>query len=102
MPDLAFSCFHCGHPIQLLSAQKVLKNDTCSKCNGDLHCCRNCRFFDPSVHNQCRETQVEWVQYKDKANFCEYFAASTHVDLVRKSGAPAEDARKKWDSLFKK
>ena len=42
------------------------------------------------------------MQYKDKANFCEYFAASTHVDLVRKSGAPAEDARKKWDSLFKK
>ena len=102
MPDVSFSCCNCGHVIALLSAQKVLKKDTCPQCDADLHCCKNCRFFDTSVHNQCRETQAEWVQYKDRANYCDYFEASTHIDLVRKSGAPAEDARKKWDSLFKK
>lgn len=102
MPDLTFSCFNCGNPIRLLSGQKVLKNDTCPQCNADLHCCKNCRFFDPSVHNECRETQVEWVRYKDKANYCDYLEAATRVDLVRKSGASADDARKKWDSLFNK
>ena len=102
MPDVAFSCFQCGHSIQLITAQKVLKNETCPQCNTDLHCCRNCRLFDPSVHNECRETQAEWVRYKDKANYCDYFEAATRVDLVRKSGASADDARKKWDSLFKK
>ena len=102
MADVTFSCFNCGHPIQLLSGTKVLKNDTCPQCAADLHCCKNCRFFDPSVHNQCRETQAEWVASKDKRNYCDYFEASTHMTLVKKSGAPAGDARKKWDSLFKK
>jgi hypothetical protein len=102
MPSVAFSCFQCGHSVQLITAQKVLKNDTCPKCKADLHTCRNCRFFDPSVHNECRENQAEWVRYKDRANYCDYFEPSTHVDLVRKSGASAEDAKKKWDSLFKK
>jgi len=102
MANVVFSCFQCGHSIQLLTAQKVLKSDVCPKCNADLHGCRNCRFFDPSVHNECRENQAEWVRYKDKANYCDYFEPATHVDLVRKSGASAEDTRKKWDSLFKK
>jgi hypothetical protein len=102
MADVTFSCFNCGHPIQLLSGTKVLKNDTCPHCDADLHCCKNCRFFDPSVHNQCRETQAEWVARKDKRNYCDYFEASTHVTLVKKSGASGDDARKKWDSLFKK
>jgi len=102
MPEVTFACFHCGHRIPLLSAQKVLKKDTCPECNSDLHCCRNCRFFDPSVHNECRETQAEWVRIKDRANYCDYFEASTRVDLTGKAGASADDARKKWDSLFKK
>jgi len=102
MPDVVFSCWQCGHRITSLTGQKVMKRETCPNCDADLHCCRNCRFFDPSVHNECRETQAEWVRLKDRANYCDYFEPSTRVDLARKSGAPAEDARKKWDSLFKK
>jgi hypothetical protein len=102
MPDVTFTCFSCGQPVHVLAGAKVLKNDTCPKCEADLHCCRNCRFFDPSVHNECRETQAEWVRTKDRRNYCDYFEAATHVTLVKKSGASAADARKKWDSLFKK
>lgn len=101
MADVAFSCWNCGHQIPVISAQKVLKNDTCPQCDADLHCCKNCRFFDPSVHNECRETQAEWVRSKDKRNYCDYFEPSTRVDLTRKSGVSADDARKRWDSLFK-
>jgi len=78
-----------------------MKNDTCPQCGNDLHCCRNCRFFDPSVHNECRETQAEWVRAKDQRNYCDYFEVTTRVDLTGKSGASVDDARKKWDSLFK-
>ena len=102
MGDVSFSCFNCGQPIQVLGDAKVLKNDTCSKCDADLHCCKNCRFFDPAVNNQCRETQAEWVATKDRRNYCDYFEASTHITLVKKSGGQADDARKKFDSLFKK
>ena len=102
MADVTFSCFNCGHQIPLLSAEKIFKKDTCPQCESDLHCCKNCRFFDPSVHNECRENQAEWVRRKDKANYCDYFEAGTRVDLVRKSGATADSVRKKWDSLFNK
>lgn len=102
MPDVTFTCFNCGQPVQVLAGQKVLKNDTCPKCDTDLHCCKNCRFFDPSVHNECQETQAEWVRFKDKRNYCDYFEASTHITLVKKAGASADEARKKFDSLFKK
>jgi len=102
MAEVAFSCFNCGHQIQLLSGTKVLKKETCPKCDADLHCCKNCRFFDPAVHNECRENQAEWVRYKDKGNYCDYFEESTHITLVKKSGVQTDDAKKKWDSLFKK
>ena len=102
MSDVSFSCFNCGHPIQLLSGATVLKKDVCPSCDADLHCCKNCRFFDPSVHNECRETQAEWVRYKDKGNYCDYFVPSTHITLVKKSSASGDNAKKRWDSLFKK
>lgn len=102
MGDVSFSCFNCGHLIPVLGGTKVLKNDTCPKCDADLHCCKNCRFFDPAVNNQCRETQAEWVATKDRRNYCDYFEVSTHITLVKKSGAQTDDARKKWDSLFEK
>ena len=101
MEAVTFACFNCGHRIPLLSAQKVMKKDTCPQCGTDLHCCKNCRHFDPAVHNECRETQAEWVRLKDQANYCDYFDPATRADLTRKSGASAENARKKWDSLFK-
>jgi hypothetical protein len=102
MSDVSFSCFSCGQTIQVLGGAKVLKNDTCSKCDADLHCCRNCRFFDPAVNNQCRETQADWVAMKDRRNYCDYFEASTHIVLAKKLGTQADDARKKFESLFKK
>ncbi len=86
----------------MLGGTQVLNNDTCSRCDADLHCCRNCRFFDPSVSNQCGEPQAEWVRTKDRRNYCDYFEASTQIRLVRKSGTSSDDARKKWDSLFGK
>jgi hypothetical protein len=41
----------------------------------DARVCRNCRFFDPSSYRQCREEQAEWVQEKEKGNFCGFFSA---------------------------
>ena len=38
-----------------------------------MHCCRNCRFYDPAYHNQCREPQAERQVDKERGNFCEYF-----------------------------
>ena len=70
-----------------------------------MHCCKNCRFFDPGKNNQCSETQAEWVRDKLKANFCDYFEANKRVPLTSRGGniePRKDDARTAFDKLFKK
>ena len=102
MTNVVMNCHSCGETVRLLPGQKIMRKDTCARCDEDLHCCRNCRFFDPGKHNQCAETQAEWVSDKDRANFCDYFEAKTSVDLVQRTVARADDAQKQFDGLFKK
>ena len=102
MTNVVLSCHSCGQPVRLLPGQSITRRDTCASCDGDLHCCRNCRFFDPGKHNQCAETQAEWVSEKDRANFCDYFEPRTSVDLVNRSSGQGQDVRGQFDSLFKK
>jgi hypothetical protein len=97
-----FSCSKCGEPIPLGTGAKIYNRDTCPKCDADLHCCQNCRFYNPHAHNQCDETQAEWVRYKDEANHCDYFEPLMSAGRRSAGGAGAtENARKKFDGLFK-
>jgi len=52
---------------------KVSRNDTCPHCHRDLHCCLQCKFYDPGSYNDCKEVIAEGVVDKDRANFCDYF-----------------------------
>ena len=94
-------CHACGHEFH--TGQKVLRSDECANCGRDLRCCRNCRHFDPGVHNQCREVIAEWVADKERANFCDYFEPAQGAAPSRGPGrkSPEEDAREKWRKLFK-
>jgi hypothetical protein len=102
MNNVVLSCHNCGEQLKLLPGQKILRADTCACCHSDLHCCRNCRFFDPGKNNQCSEPQAEWVSDKHRANFCEYFEPRTAINLVNRTRSGPDDARRKFDSLFKK
>ena len=104
MNQAVFSCFKCGEVVPLASGEKIRRRDTCPKCSADLHCCQNCSLYDTHVHNQCRETQAEWVRYKDEANPCDYFQPlmAERRGAGAKPGAGSGDAaRKKFDDLFK-
>lgn len=98
------TCHRCGREVRLLSA--LQRTDSCPYCQSDLKCCLNCRFFDPSVNNQCREPQAEWVPEKAKANFCEYFEFRevSAMSQPGMGGAQSERDRAKsaFDSLFRK
>jgi hypothetical protein len=96
---MRFSCSKCGEVIE--STDRIGIRETCPRCDADLHCCRNCRFYDPGKHNQCAETQAEWVADKEAANYCDYF--QPNPILLAKGAAPskADDAKRKFDSLFK-
>ncbi len=68
---------------------------TCSKCQGWLRTCLNCRFYDPRSKNECAEP----VRDKDTANFCELFAANTKSGAATPKAAASEDP---FEALFKK
>jgi len=92
------ACFQCGQ--ELAADQNVMREDECPHCSADLHCCRNCRFHDPAVSNQCRETQADWVAEKDKANFCEFFALADTMG-PRTAARGESSARERFNKLFR-
>lgn len=89
-------CILCEHELSL--TLPVGRRDECPYCHADLHTCRQCRFFDPAVHNQCREPQTELVVDKEKANFCDYFEFGGKVSMVSSSST----TKKKLEDLFRK
>jgi hypothetical protein len=97
---MSFNCWKCGETIQYPTGSRVGNRDACPKCDKDLHSCRNCQFYDPGRHNQCTENQAEWVRDKEAGNYCDYFSPGAVLRAGRRSPA-GDDARKKFDSLFK-
>jgi hypothetical protein len=93
-------CHRCGKDIQING--KVSRTAACPGCDTDMHVCLNCTFYDPYAPNQCRETQVELVQHKEKTNFCEYFTPNEKMAMDSNPASKQEDARKLFDNLFKK
>jgi hypothetical protein len=92
------ACFQCGQ--EIAADQVVLREDECPHCSSDLHCCRNCRFYDPGVSNQCRETQADWITEKDKANFCEFFVFADTTG-PRHAARGETSARERFNKLFR-
>jgi hypothetical protein len=96
---MQFSCWKCAQLIDLPPGSRVGSRDTCPRCDRDLHSCRNCDFYDPAKHNQCSEPQAEWVRDKEAANYCDFYRPNPI--LSAKSSSTPNDAKKKFDSLFK-
>ncbi len=96
------NCWKCGAIVEIRPGERIGSRDECPQCGSDLHSCRNCDFYDVSKHNQCSEPQAEWVRDKEAANYCDYLRPSTRLPHGM-SGTPRreENARKKFDSLFK-
>src|SRR3972149_7590176 len=76
-------CWKCGQAQEdiLLPLSRLAK---CRHCHAELHCCRECRFFDPPGNKQCREPIAEPVKDKQRANFCGYL--EPNPDACKKSG----------------
>ena len=90
-------CHHCGRDIGTI--ERVGRRDACLQCRADLHCCLNCTFYEPTYHNQCRETQAERQVDKQVGNFCDYFAFRSGQ---RTASGPTSTARDRLTALFKK
>lgn len=91
----------------------------CPKCGAQLHCCKQCSYFEPSTRFQCTKPVPARIAVKDQANDCALFKPQVTVAREATSsqppnGAPrpqgantpaprnASDARDAFDRLFKK
>jgi hypothetical protein len=91
------NCWHCGNS---LTALDYGRQDSCAKCGRDTRVCKGCFHYDPTAHNECRESQADRVVEKEKANFCDYFRPR---ETGGSSSVPTRDALKAAaDALFKK
>ncbi len=93
-------CHKCGHEWKAEVRNPGVK-ETCEKCVAYLHCCLNCRYYDPTKHNQCHIGTTEWVADKEGANFCDEFEFKDAETIVKEDTA-ATNARQTLDSLFGK
>ena len=98
-------CFKCGHVLP--ARELIFRATTCEECTSDVRVCRNCGFYEPGAHWDCRETVPEAVREKDRANFCEYFQIDQRrgetnrlsAEVSGQNGGDA-DARDSFNSLF--
>ena len=96
---MTYYCFKCGTKAEITSASNVARRDECSQCSTDLHACMNCKFYDQSAYNECREPQAERVVDKDRSNFCDYFTFA--ADRKASGSSEKESVTKALDDLFK-
>lgn len=117
-----YRCYKCNELLRF--DVKIGRRDMCPNCYAYLHCCKNCEFWDSSVHNECTENRAEFIRDREEGNFCLYFTfkESTEDDLTeaqkakeglqklfgvsvdRPNKAPqtADDAKRRLEELFKK
>ena len=58
---------------------------------------KNCEYWDPGSHNQCREHITEYITDRERANFCTNFTFKDGAHEVNE----ATDAKAKLENLFK-
>ncbi|MCB0330855.1 MAG: hypothetical protein KDD70_14380 [Bdellovibrionales bacterium] len=94
-------CSKCNASLSGYGAGVVVgRTDSCPACGSDIHSCIQCKHYDKSAYNECREPQAERVVDKERSNFCDYFSLS---DKGGNSSVNDEKAAtmKKLDDLFK-
>ena len=91
------SCVFCGKEVVL--EFKIGRLHDCPYCGKYLHCCLQCRFYDRSYHNECRENQAQIVADKENANFCEFYEFGRDIKMENKK---IEETKNKLEGLFKK
>lgn len=90
-------CDACGEK----APPNITVESSCSKCNADLHTCRQCTYFDPGARFECSKSIAARILDKHARNTCEVFAVRIVVERETSSGPPT-DARQAFANLFKK
>jgi len=88
-------CHKCKNKLDLPN-KKVGFKEVCQYCSSDLHVCKNCKFYCVGKPNDCSVLNTEFVEDKEKFNYCEEFFFKD--DIEEKNNKSAKDVSSK---LFK-
>jgi hypothetical protein len=106
-------CSNCGAVLQ----PGFDPNGPCPRCGFQLHCCKQCMYFDTAARFECTQPIPERIAKKDARNDCTFYAFRMTVEKdtsptsgmapsAPRQGGPASyrpsDARKAFEDLFKK
>ena len=94
----ALVCWKCGASIEE-QPLPLGRRAECFACHTELHTCRMCQFFDPTVSQSCREPIADNVPDKKRANFCGYFQIKPGAFHAQENGV-AGTAQSQLDALF--
>ncbi len=99
---MAYYCYKCSNQLEFAVKGGVVvgRLDTCDHCGANLHCCKNCYFYDPSLHNECRESYTDFIRDREAPNFCSSYRFKDS-DEAPASGADMGSAKAKLEDLFK-
>lgn len=95
-------CFQCQGAIEAPPGTTIGRTEDCPHCGADVHVCRNCKHYDQSAYNECRENQADRVLDKERSNFCDYFSFRSGKPGVNEGKAQKDAAMKALDELFQK
>jgi len=95
-------CWYCGSPVT--NPEPIGRSSLCGDCGKDLRSCKNCRFFLPGSHKDCRESSAEGQTDKERANFCDWFSLDakfrSQTSGLLKDKEKADASRAAFDNLF--
>jgi len=91
-------CARCGKRVE----SEVSTETVCRGCGSDLHTCTNCRHFDSSAANECRENVDVRISAKARKNECSHFEPKLVQEFAPDagSGGTNRDAKAAFDDLF--
>lgn len=88
-------CWNCGIEVGITSYGKLSFRAMCDNCSAELHCCLNCKYYQPGLPNDCQIRGTEFIADRSRNNFCEEFSALGK--FVSKKTKPKSN----FDDLFK-
>ncbi len=100
MSESTFHCFSCNADLKEHLLSPIGRSAVCDKCLADIRCCKNCKEFDESLYNSCKETEADRIVDKEKANFCDWFKPNLAGGRAKAEESKA-DKFAELDKLFK-
>ncbi|ADI37517.1 putative uncharacterized protein [Waddlia chondrophila 2032/99] len=85
-------CWKCQKQLDDPPSPRLPFRATCDHCSAWLHCCVNCRNYQPGLPNDCKIPGTEQIADREACNFCDEFSLKETNDL---SSSSIEEASKK-------